>query len=465
MNCSSCHRILASTLSVCPSCGAMVHDTVREELALKIVPIAKKKVLINTEKPNADDSMKLSNLNISRSISIAEAPKDSPINLKEHLKEDVEQNDNPIVPKKTETAKIMIKATSPTLVGFQNKNTNLPDWRLQLQNSVRKRLDQQRETPINVEVTANSAVRRSNLSTNGATALKVEVVEEVATAPQVDIRISNALKRIEASRQKYLVKEPVVQEITKQPIAEQNIVKPFPVLPNKTQDVVPKHLESLNTGVAKPNVVQFYDETKVAKFDTNKLPQLPDNFSSNFENPPIEYKKIVLDLDLEDDLLEIPAALNRNEKTDSIEIEGSVENYVEDDDYAPIALRFNAALFDLLICSFLSLILLSPFMLLNGRFFSIEGFFAFLATSTIVTFIYLTTSIGFIGRTVGMKMFSLEIYDIEGDDYPTLHQAAVSSSVYLFSLAFGGIGFLTMLINQERRAVHDLISRTIIIKE
>jgi uncharacterized RDD family membrane protein YckC len=119
----------------------------------------------------------------------------------------------------------------------------------------------------------------------------------------------------------------------------------------------------------------------------------------------------------------------------------------------------------LLIGSFLSLILLSPFMMLNGRFFSWEGFIAFLATFTIVMFIYLTTTIGFLGRTFGMRIFSLEIVDIDENEYPTLHQAAVSSSVYLLSLAFGGIGFLTMLLNTEKRAAHDLLSKTIVVKE
>jgi uncharacterized RDD family membrane protein YckC len=64
-----------------------------------------------------------------------------------------------------------------------------------------------------------------------------------------------------------------------------------------------------------------------------------------------------------------------------------------------------------------------------------------------------------------MRLFSLEIVDLEGEDYPTFHQAAVSSSVYLLSLALGGIGFLTLPFNEDRRAVHDLVSGTIIIKE
>ena len=261
-----------------------------------------------------------------------------------------------------------------------------------------------------------------------------------------------------------MVDEPVVSNKTV--VNTQNTVKQFPVS-EKVSEI------DLNTAAnigapLKPNVYQFSSEAKSGRFDTNKLPPLSEEVADSFERNGIKYKKIVLDVDLEDELLEIPSArkLRENaEKTKTNAKETVAETEPEEDYYPQVSLRFNAALFDLLICAFLSLILLSPFMLLNGRFFSVEGFFAFLATCAIVSFIYLTTTIGFLGRSFGMKIFSLEIYDIEEDNYPTLHQAAVSSSVYLLSIALGGIGFLTMLLNSEKRAVHDLISRTVIIKE
>jgi uncharacterized RDD family membrane protein YckC len=97
--------------------------------------------------------------------------------------------------------------------------------------------------------------------------------------------------------------------------------------------------------------------------------------------------------------------------------------------------------------------------------FTIQGLLAFLATFAIVMFIYMTVSIGFLGRTFGMRLFSLEIIDIEENDYPTFHQAAVNSCVYLVSLALGGIGFLPLFFNSEKRAAHDLLSGTIVVRE
>ncbi len=138
----------------------------------------------------------------------------------------------------------------------------------------------------------------------------------------------------------------------------------------------------------------------------------------------------------------------------------------EMEEIAPFVFRFNAGLFDFIISAFLSLILLSPFMILGGgNWFNMEGALAFLVTCSIVMFLYITAAVGLIGRTLGMGLFSLEMIDAEDNDYPTFHQAAVSSSVYLVSLALGGIGFATMFWNNERRAVHDLASGTMVVRE
>jgi len=66
---------------------------------------------------------------------------------------------------------------------------------------------------------------------------------------------------------------------------------------------------------------------------------------------------------------------------------------------------------------------------------------------------------------MGMRLFSLEIVDAMENEYPTLQQAAISSSLFLISLAFAGSGFITAFFNEERRAIHDLLSGTIVVRE
>ncbi len=405
----------------------MLNDSVREELASKISPIQK------AEKSEA--------VKITLQVEAVQLPV-----LSKSMVADYPQ-----------TSEIMSKNTSPTLVEFNNKNATLPDWRLQLQNSVRRRLDNQK-TDDSVPSVIQSTPHRINYLTNGATALKAEAEVENTPMCQSNPMLEKALRRIENSRKTYL--------ITERPTEAPSTVKQFPrTFPNKSIDLLPKPEQAqVISNFAKPNLIQFSSEVQPEQFDTNKLPPLT-KICSKFEKQPLEYKKIEFDFD-DEDLLEIdntnPAQVRSDGKTKTAE---NYEQSEEIEDCAPISLRFNAAIFDLLVGSFLSLVLLSPFMIMNGRFFSVEGFFAFLATSSIVMFIYLTTTIGFLGRTLGMYLFSLEIIDIEENDYPSLHQAAVSSSVYLISLGLGGIGFLTMLLNSEKRAAHDLLSKTIIVKE
>jgi uncharacterized RDD family membrane protein YckC len=192
-------------------------------------------------------------------------------------------------------------------------------------------------------------------------------------------------------------------------------------------------------------------------FDTNKLPPLPSPSPKSSRNfiPAAE----------------MPTARTRTEETlieetsienTSLELEPETD---EIDDLAPLAMRFNAGLFDMIIGVFGSLVLLSPFIVSGGTWISVSGFLAIAATAAIVMFLYLTVSLSFVGRTFGMRLFSLELVDVEANAYPTMHQAAVSSAVYLLSIAFAGIGFLPIFFNEERRAAHDILSGTILVRE
>jgi uncharacterized RDD family membrane protein YckC len=372
---------------------------------------------------------------------------------------------------RTETAHIQIKQTSQMLVEFQSKEPALPEWRLQLQNAVRQRKEQNQ--PTETEVSTNAApsiVHRSK----GATALKAEVLE--MENPDTDLHenavVANALRRIEASRKKFYVEE------KPQPAAPAAAPKkdyPFYIASKSDETTVAKNSAKSSTNfstAAKPKLVSSLREGK-ADFDTNKLPPLPQavKMSTSFESRPAETlekaETEIIETKIEEKAEE-KHAISAPEIKSEIVKEAAVEETTEieeAEDYAPLAVRFNAGVFDVLIGSFASLILLSPFMLFGGEWFTLAGLFAFLATTAIVMFVYMTTAVGLFGKTFGMKLFSLELIDIEENDYPTFHQAAVSSSVYLLSLALGGTGFLTVPFTTDGRAVHDIVSGTIIVRE
>ncbi len=360
---------------------------------------------------------------------------------------------------KSNTSAISSKPTSPTLVEFHSKNSTLPEWRLQLQNAVRQRQELDKTETAAVGNPTATIPHRAKLVTSGANALKIETVEEPQPILHSNPDVARALQRIKDSRQKFLIDETPPPAPT---VSATKANKNYPFyIAAKTSDAAVQTAEA-NTSVgsfAKPKLASSL-RTANEKLDTNKLPPLPKpaNISTNFAQHPVVSEAI------ETKIEETPKSETTVIKTE--EIIETVEPEVEElDDSAPFSMRFNAGLFDLIIGSFVSCLLLAPFMLLSGNWMSWAGLFAFAATCAIVMFIYLTTAIGLYGSTLGMRLFSLELVDIEGENYPTFHQAAVSSSVYLLSLTFGGLGFLTVPFNEEKRAVHDLVSGTIVVRE
>lgn len=457
MNCPKCNRNLVPTLSICTTCGTMVKDSVREELEVKISTVPRH---VKTE---FRGKATMSNKPL---LQPPAARASQPVMNKPTTGSSVIKNQ---AVNKPVTTEISSKLTSPTLVDFQPKSTALPEWRLQLQNAVRQR--KEHNQPHEETATAPTIVHR----TNGSAALKAEVLEleRQETVLHENEKVNNALRRIEQSRKMFYVEEkPKAAPIETAP------KKDFPFRIAAKNDDVPAVKTETKTSanfapVAKPKLVSSLRADK-PDFDTNKLPPLPQEakISTSFEKRPVETPEKIETRAVE------PAALEKAEETINAELpkikishptEEAAEEIIEEaeeiEDCAPFAMRFNAGVFDFLIGSFASLILLAPFILLGGDWFTLAGLFAFLATNAIVMFVYMTTAIGLFGKTFGMKMFSLEIIDIEENDYPTFHQAAVSSSVYLLSLALGGTGFLTVPFTSERRAVHDIVSGTVVVRE
>ena len=436
MMCPVCKRDLAPTLSICLTCGAMMNDSIREELHSTVSP---------APEPVKFESRKIPVVRNDPAPLLVPAVKRSAVRIN--------------------TADLAIKKTSPTLAEFRTQSAMLPDWRLQLQNSVRQRTGRGRPNDSPVDAVATP----TKMHTSGANALKAEYIEEPAPPEPMNLTVANALKRIEESRRAFLPEENKTTgtNAAAKTAAGKNF--PFNVV-SRSDELAPRPIASKNdvpSTIARPKLVSSLRIEKKG-LDTNKLVPIP------------EAAKMASSFETMDDVVEKPKQplkenwskrIEINEtkpETEMAEPEIPVVEEVETDeidDLAPIAMRFNAGLFDLIIGGFATLILLSPLLFANEGWISISGIFTFAAVLSIVMFLYLTASIYYFGRTFGMKLFSLELVDVEQSEYPTLHQAAVNSSVYLLSLAFGGLGFLPMFFNEEKRAAHDLVSGTILIRE
>lgn len=508
MICPGCKKESYNEISICVSCGTMVNDSIREELAPRITIINKESVQIEKqikfEKPTF--SQEVVKLESEKPIVIEESVK-----IKKHINFDsVEKTSTPKIILKgkptvqeksiqpniqpsireakpsqkidkaapAKTTEISIKQTSPTLLEFQNKNAPLPDWRLQLQNAVKQRQSGQNHNFEAAVAETQTIAAVTTYPTQGGAALKAQT-DEITLPEDVDNdHLRNALARIEFSRKRFLKVEPepeLNEKVSQQkPSVYQNNLR------IATKDDKPAPVSSeLKTSAdfqVKPTLVPAIAEKKIKNFyDTSELDPAfpPATISSSFEKPEFEARNESIEQKekaVEKQKDEKPETLKENVYTETVTQSAKQNDPVEEneeliDDFAPFSLRFNAGLFDLIIGSFISLLLLSPFMLFGQNWFTLSGFFAFLATCAIVMFLYQTLSVGVFGKTFGMHLFSLEMIDFDGEQYPTFHQAAVSSSIYLLSLLFCGIGFITTIFDEEKRSVHDIVSGTLVVKE
>lgn len=357
--------------------------------------------------------------------------------------------------KRVETANLAVSRTSPTLVEFQPKATSVPEWRLQLQNAVRQRKGTSAEGSD-----IPHAVSAAPLRTHGSNALKAEVVQQ-PILENADPRLNNALRRIADSRTSFLPAEPVKSAFAPRETPAKNfrfdVVEPRPNAVSR-----PAAQQAAVNVLPKPTLVA---QTRIEKLDTNKLPKLNELLVKKIEK--VEELSKIHETTPDAAPTEFESIKRIFISADNVqpdEAAGLIETD-EIEDLAPFAMRFNAGLFDLIIGSVATMALLSPLAFSGGEWFSISGLLTFVATLSIVMFVYLTACVGFYGKTLGMRIFSLEIVDAEENEYPTIHQAAVHSSIYLITLALGGLGFLTVLFNEEKRAIHDLLSGTIVVRE
>ena len=81
---------------------------------------------------------------------------------------------------------------------------------------------------------------------------------------------------------------------------------------------------------------------------------------------------------------------------------------------------------------------------------------------TLWLLIYFAYPIAVGGRTVGMAFVGLEVVTKEGR--PVSGKAAVVRTIFLpLSMVFLGIGILMILLNRDRRALHDLVAGTAVV--
>jgi uncharacterized RDD family membrane protein YckC len=131
---------------------------------------------------------------------------------------------------------------------------------------------------------------------------------------------------------------------------------------------------------------------------------------------------------------------------------------------APLIRRTLSGITDLLVVCLLSSPLLALTELTNLQWRNPRVISFAVGTFLVISFLYLTVSIAFTGRTIGKKLFSLRVVDARTGLIPTGSQSAGRALVYVLSLASAGIALIYTIFDREKHSVHDRFTRTTVIR-
>jgi uncharacterized RDD family membrane protein YckC len=131
---------------------------------------------------------------------------------------------------------------------------------------------------------------------------------------------------------------------------------------------------------------------------------------------------------------------------------------------APVFLRMFSAILDLVFVALLSSPVVALVKLTDLKWQDSRTIGFAIGTYIVIGFLYLTIATAFTGRTLGMKLFCLRVVDARTGLIPTGGQSVARAVLYLLSLASAGIALLYTLVDSERYAAHDRITRTAVVR-
>lgn len=130
---------------------------------------------------------------------------------------------------------------------------------------------------------------------------------------------------------------------------------------------------------------------------------------------------------------------------------------------AGFARRIIAGSFDLVLVALLAVPFAAAIELANGNWHDPRIFGLMGGLTIFLMFAYLTVSIAFTGRTVGLRLLSLRTIDTRTGLIPTGGQSMLRAIGYIFALALLGLGVIYALVDPDRRTVYDRFSKTTVV--
>ena len=320
---------------------------------------------------------------------------------------------------------------SPSLIEFPGVNrSSLPEWRKELGERVREAQEKRAQK----EMTEAAEIGPLFSELEAKTAPMLELLPQAEIAPMNPLVVA-ALRRIERAHS--------------QPMGNAAALTALAYEEQPTLDLNPPPA-TIDEAPVKPERIHNLAVVPTPEVKTTEV--TPSELTTNIAAEEVRKPRRLID-DRNDPCLNY---------LDSILSTVTVES--RDHNSAPVFRRMLSALADLIVVGLLwspllALTGLTNFQWQNPR---LIGFAA--GTFMVVGFLYLTVSVAFTGRTLGMKIFSLRVIDARTGLIPTGSQSAGRSLVYLLSLASAGVALIYLFINHEKQTVHDRFTRTAVVR-
>lgn len=311
---------------------------------------------------------------------------------------------------------------SSTLIEFPGASRSIPEWRRQLSQRVREVQDRKAREAAEELAAAQAAGAVSCALPSG----QLELVPDV-DQPAMNPIVSKALERIDRAR-RY------------EPSAHYSATATAPAL----------------APIAEPVEMQpAFDLKPKLSVVAPPMPLLAHIPDAEKENPRPERERKPVRLISDDDV-----ALSYLETCLSVPpLEGDTRH-----DVPSVARRTVAGIFDLLLIAVMVAPAGAAIYYSGGDWQDLRTIELMSGIAAITMFAYLTISVALTGRTLAMRLFSLRAIDLRTGLIPTGGQAIKRAITQVISLAFFGLGLLYVLIDPDRRTVHDRISHTIVVR-
>jgi uncharacterized RDD family membrane protein YckC len=135
--------------------------------------------------------------------------------------------------------------------------------------------------------------------------------------------------------------------------------------------------------------------------------------------------------------------------------------------YAGLASRFASFVVDLVVFTGIFMLVLAAInfaaSVLTGKEIAFNRSNTWVVVAYLVWgFIYFAYFWGLNGRTAGEALFGVQVLTDEGGDV-SFRRAALRTLAFPLSFVILGLGFLGILLGEQRRALHDVIAGTVVV--